>query len=356
MNLIGMILVSLGIGIAGVVLFPKRISWKEMLLILAVGSAVSVAAFFIGRYIGLMDTEHLNGRITAKDHGEMGCCHCQDVCDARDEDGVCTSSHEECDHFHDYYWDLKTTVGTISIDRCVIRKNDVPRAWTKAYIGEPASVTHAYAKFIKADPDSLVNKGADKKMMASVPKFPSIYEHYKVKKVVGKLPKEWDAGLREINSDLGHSKQVDITIIATTNQDPRWADALETKWLYGPKNSLNIVVGVKDGVFTWVRVVTISKVELLKESLMSGLKEMKVSEWEKGLALIRKETQDKFTRTPNEEFRYLLSAATPPTWILIIMYIIVAILSIVLVLVAREKDIFGDEGLTRRFNPFNRRR
>jgi len=359
MHLIGLILVPLAICIAGAALWPKRITWKEMLIGMGIGVVVALAGFYIARYAALSDTEHWNGRISAKTHGSQPCCHCRDVCDSRDKNGNCTSSHEVCSHLQDYWWSLEVNTGdTIPIDYCEPNENTVPASWTAAYVGEPAAVKHRYLNYLRADPDSLVRKFADEKMLNSVPEFPLIYDFYKVSKVVGGgLPPEWDKGLREINADFGNSKQVDVTLVVTNNPSPTWADALEAAWLYGPKNSLNIVVGItKDGVFDWVRVVTISKVEDVKIGLRDGLKGLKTTDWEQGLKIIRSEVS-KFHRTPMAEYEYLMSAASPSTGVLIFLYIFITLASCGLVWWAHGHDIFGNEGFGFGWcNHYNRRK
>jgi hypothetical protein len=295
----------------------------------------------------MRDVEHWNGRITSKDHGSQGCCHCRSVCDSRDKDGNCTSSHEECAHPHDYWWSLSVSTGdSISVDSCEPWESNVPKAWTNAIIGEPAAVAHHFQNYLKADPYSLVNKVADPAMLETVPPFPAIHDLYKVSKVVSAgivLPPEWNRELLEINADLGASNQVDVTMIVTDKTDPIWADALEAKWLYGPKNSVNIVIGVKDGKFNWVRVVTLSRVEDLKIALRDGLQGLRTDEWEKGLGVIRNAISTKFVRTPMAEWEYLASAATPPTWVLVLLYVMAIGLSCGLIWWAHEQDIFGDK-------------
>ena len=112
-------------------------------------------------------------------------------------------------------------------------------------------------------------------------------------------------------------------------------------------------MGVKDGIFQWVRVVTISRAEDLKVALQDDLNGVKTTDWEKGLGIIRSNVSSKFHRTPMAEYEYLMSAATPSTGILIAMYILVTLLSCGLLYWAHEVDIFGDEGF-RRYSSISR--
>jgi len=121
-ELLGLLALPLFITVGAAVAFKHTITLKEALAQLAAVTLIIVGAFFIARYCSLTDTEHLHGRITKKLAGDQKCCHCRDVCDHRDKNGSCTSSHEECDHFQDYWWSLETTLGRIGVDDCENRR------------------------------------------------------------------------------------------------------------------------------------------------------------------------------------------------------------------------------------------
>ena len=337
--LLGMLFIPVVLAAFAAWRFPDTITWKEFLLQLAVQTAFITGGYYIAKYQSLSSTEHLNGRIIAKTHNSESCCHCRTVCDARDKKGNCTSSHEVCDHIVDYRWDLKTSVGSINIDKCEPFAFNVPKVWAQARVGEPSSVEHSYQNYLKGDEQSLlVHKELDQ---FQVPPFPEIYGFYKVNPVMGPAPANWQDAFREINADLGASKQVDVTLLVTSVQDPTYAQAVEAQWLYGPKNSLNIVIGVLDGSITWARVVTISKVEDLKIYLRDELQGKKFTDDIPGI--VRIAVKERFHRTAMAEYEYLARNATPSTGWLIGLYILGLLVAAGLSILMHRRDIFGEE-------------
>jgi hypothetical protein len=342
MALFGLLAIPVVIGGAAFLFFKEAITWKEFLLQLGVSLGVILLGWQIAKWGALRDTEHLNGRITRKEAGTEGCCHCRSVCDAHEKNGSCTSSHEECDHIHDYYWSLDTTVGQIAIENCS-GWDDPPDVWVRAVVGEPATIEHGYTNYLLADPDSLmVHEQVDR---YSIPKFPAVHDKYKVDPVVGQnvgVPAGWEDGVREINADLGARNQVDLAIVLTTVLEPQFAQALEAKWLYGPKNSLTVVMGVQGQTIRWVRVVTFSKVEALKVHLRDNLEGLELND-PKVLSVIRSTVQAEFKRTKMAEFAYLASTAHPTGWALVLLYILQIALNIGLSVIMQKHDVFGDE-------------
>lgn len=353
MHLIMLLLVPVVVGALGLA-FRRGITKKEFVLMEVVMAVLIAVGFKVGTWNSMRDVEHWNGRISAKLHGTMGCCHCREECDTcRDSKGQTTSCNcrRVCDHTHDYYWNLGVTTGdTLSARRCEPNSGNVPEVWTRAKIGEPAAVKHSYTNYLLADKQSLLRRGAPEQFMSAVPAFPGVYDLYRVNRVISlgvAVPDGWETGLRELNSDLGGAKQVDVTMIFTSVQDRVFAQAVETKWNYGPKNALIIVAGVKDGTVTWAEVVTISRVEDLKILIRDTLPGAKLAETETTLALLRQAIVKKFNRTPMSEFEYLASSAEPSTGWIIMLYLLAVIFSLVLAHVMDQKDVFGDEGYGR---------
>lgn len=352
MALIGLLLIPLLVGGSAFVIWKKTITKKEFLLIESIAVVIAIGGFFIARWQSMRSVEHWNGRISAKIHDSQSCCHCREVCSTcTDSDGNSYSCncHEVCDHSRDYYWALDISTGDrVSIKRCESNRHAVPSAWTKAYIGEPASVEHSYTNYLKADPDSLLNRGAPQQYMPLVPRFPGIYDYYKSNKVIPigvTVPQGWEQGLRDLNADLGPSKQIDVTMVFTKNDDPKFAEAVEHKWLYGPKNAAIIVTGINaENRIAWARVVTISRVEDFKIFLRDELVNTDITQPSDGLKIIRQAVIEKFKRTSMKEFEYLASAARPSDGVLALLYILTLIVSAGLIFWAHKNDIFSEHG------------
>lgn len=357
MILLGLLFIPIVIAAVAFWKFPNTITWKEWILQALIQTALITAGYFIAKHQALESTEHLNGRITAKAHDSEKCCHCRMVCDGYRTVQSCTGSgktrscsssqectgwHEECDHYQDYYWSLKSTVGNIKVDSCEPNKDRVPALWQNASVGDPASIPHTYTNYLKADPESLHRHQELEHFNKHIPEFPKVYDRYKVNPVMGPAPQKWQQAFREINADLGAKNQVDVTLLATSIQDPAFAQAVEAKWLFGPKNSLNIVIGVQGDDITWARVVTFSKVEDLKIYLRDELQGKKLSD--DIPAIVRDAVATKFKRTAMADYEYLARAAKPSTGWVVALYILGLALAIGLAILMHKHDVFGDEG------------
>ena len=182
-----------------------------------------------------------------------------------------------------------------------------------------------------------------KEYLAQVVNFPRQYHLYKQGKVSFdhvRVPEGWEKGLQEINAELGRRKQLDLHVYFTSIQDPDFSHAIESRWLFGPKNSMTIVMGVSGDKIQWVRVVTISEVEDLKVALRDSLEGRSVADVAGNLEIIRREVRHRFHRTPMENWEYLSSAATPSVGVLLFLYALVAAISVGLGIFAHQEDIF----------------
>lgn len=355
MDLLGLLAVPLVVAAIAALCFKATITLKEVFLQFIGVSLIIVMGYFIARYCGLRDIEHWNGRITRKDHGTQKCCHCHDECDSRDKKGSCTSSHQVCAHFYDYWWSLRTTVGTISVENCA-GWDFAPALWNAARVGEPATIENAYTNYLRANSESLFVHAVKSPYAERIPPYPIVHGLYKVEPVISDgpaFPAAWQDAFREINADYGASKQVDVAVLVTGVSDPVYAQAVESKWLYGPKNSMTVVLGVGEGRISWARVVSISKIEELKIFLRDELAGKPLSADIPGI--VRNAVRTKFERTPMAEFEYLASTAAPSMGWLVFLYVIGVLLSGGCSIYLHRVDVFGDEDrFGSRDNPFKR--
>ncbi len=351
MNFFLLLLIPIAVASASFFFLKDAVTWKEFLLQLVLGTVFCVAGWQIAKWGALRATENLNGRITKKIADTESCCHCHTVCDAYDKKGNCTSSHQSCAHSYDYYWDLQTSVGKINVEDCS-GSDDPPDVWVYAKVGEPASVEHGYTNYLLADPDSLMVHAEMDRYVNQVPEYPSVHSKYWVNHVVGDRSSPaslLQGALRDVNADLGAPNQVDITLLLTGIQDPVFAQAVEAKWLYGPKNSITIVAGLQGNTVQWVRVITFSKVEMLKVRLRDQLQGLSIDD-PRFVSTIRQEIGQGFKRTHMAEFEYLASTASPHGWMLALLVFLDLCASLGLAYWAATKDIFGDEGFPYRRN------
>ena len=328
LSLIALILIPLLVGGIAAWHFRTTITLPEYGLMVAIIVPLIVLSFYTARWGALQDTEFWNGRITAKNFDTQHCCHCHEECDTctrtrTDSKGKTkTESYscrcrEVCQHSRDYEWSLSVSTGDhIGIRSCEPNPANVPLAWQRSYINEPATVPHMYTNYLLADKDSILLRVSDEELLKRVPAEPTGRDYYKATKVLTdgiRVGPEWNDALMELNASVGEANQVDVRLLFTTYADPDYALAVEAAWALGPKNGLTVIVGVApDGVsFAWVRVVSMSKGEEIKVSLRDALLGKSLTDVSGVMSIIQREVNGKFKRTPMAEWEYLSAMATP---------------------------------------------
>lgn len=310
-------------------------------------------------------------RITAKPSGSEHCCHCRRVCDTctrtvTDSNGRShTESYdcncrEVCDHFQDYWWALDVSTGDrVTVDSCEPNRSRVPSAWTNAYIGEPAAVEHGYTNYLLADPDSVFDHRDDDADYSDVPAPPGVFGLYRINSAINlntRMPlDEYNPQLMAVNDTLGARKQVHIGVIATDRTDPAWAEHVEEAWLHGKKNQIVFVLGAPNGTdIEWARAFSFSRIPRIEVATLHDMPGKRLTDTRDVLGFIEDTVETNFHRTHMSEYEYLASAAKPPTWLLVLLYIIGIGGSLGLSAVFHVNDVFGEERYGR-FNSRNRR-
>lgn len=341
MELLGLLIIPFVIAAVSWKLLPFTITRNEFIAQVVCTLIIGFASFKISAWGSMQDTEYWHGHVTGKDNGVESCCHCSTVCDSRNKDGNCTSSHTECDHSLDYWWSVDVSTGDSLNDGCNGWPSD-PDWWTSIRVGDPATVPHQYTNYLLADPDSLRIPNTSEKFKGMVPEYPG-QGSFEIasRRALGvgvKPPQGWTSRLRDINAELGPKHQVDLMILLTNVQDPDFVHAVEAEWLYGPKNALTVVLGVQDGTVTWAGVSSISSVQELRIDIRDKLPGRSLQDptlLDDIAALVASE----FHRRPMSEFEYLESAATPRGWSLVLTYLFNILAACGLTFLVHKKDI-----------------
>jgi len=320
----------------------KRFTSEEYIVGALVGVLLAVGSFHAAKHLSVTDTEHWNGRITKKISGTESCCHCRTVCDARDDDGNCTRSHEECDHSMDYWWGWKFSTGdTLKPWTCEGSSRD-PKRWVNSEVGEAAAVAHSYKNYLYADPNSILIPRPPPGMQGASPKRPQIHDHYRVNNAIG-LSKAWNAALMEWNADWGAKKQITLVVVKTDHRDPLFTEKIAADWLYGAKNQLTLVLGTSGSDIAWARAFSFSSIEDLEITVRDDLPKQgfSVTDHASILGWMEPVVLQQYDRDPMSDLEYLFKAAKPPTWFLVLEAFLLIAASFIYSFVAIEKDLFG---------------
>lgn len=348
----------------------ERFTAKEFLLLEVIMLALMGGGFMAAREAGMADQEVWSGRITKKDSGTQSCCHCRTECDtcSRSDGKGGTETYqcncrEVCEHSRDYWWSLGVSTGDkVSVLECS-GSSSTPSAWTNAYVGEPAVVGHYFRNYLKADPDSVLLQQSTVQGMA--PAYPSVHGLYKINRAINLGTRmdaaQWSRMLDEVLADMGGRKQVNINVIATTNPDPAYAQLVERDWLYGKLNDVTFVLGAPDGTnVEWAAVVTLpTGNSMLRVTGRDELIGSDLTDPETTIAKITTVVSAEWRWTGIEQFAYLAWAAQPPTWLLVLLYVLALGGSIGGSIYMINADVFGEDHRASKYssyrNPYRNR-
>lgn len=275
--LIGLLIVPLLVGVLAIALKGSRqvqgeIDFAEWVVISLIGIVVFLGGWSMATSSNYTDTEFLNGRIAMKDVIDVSCHHCRNVCDAHDEKGNCTSSHEECDHDHDIYFFARTDYyqyfpheGEVSYGTYA-PGTPPPVDWTAVTIGDPATTLHRYTNWLRgAGKQSLLFPySAMTDSLAKSGLFPSrIFEYFNGKYYAPKAflvdggvnsITDTSAELMQLNAKLGTEKQGNLQLFFVQHQPMEYANAYMDFTHGGAKNDIDTFVGLDGDQITWVAV------------------------------------------------------------------------------------------------------
>lgn len=322
-------------------LWDGEITWQEMFLQLMIVVVGVLVMWYAARAGQMLDKEVWNGYVTAKDrdHGSYVVsypCNCRTV-------GKSTSCDICTDTRYTVTWTAKTTVGDVRLGHedstsSLVYLTPDPQAYKDCAVGEPASIEHAYANYVKAANSSLFHKKKrlDEKLYENVPVYPTVHDFYKFDRVLqawSDIPtvelKKLDALLDDALKTMGAEKQVNVIVIASGVYDnPAFKYAVEEQWLGGKKNDVVVILGAKGNEIHWADAMTWANNkgnELLAVKLRDSLSEVKQYDPDIIAQKIVTEVSAHYVRPQMSDFEYLLDEITPgPKMMIAIIFFIVA--------------------------------
>lgn len=320
-------------------IWKHEITLGELAANVGIGVFVVVVGFFGGRHMQTLDHEIINGQVTSKSSQRVSCghsysCNCRKTCTGSGQNRSCSTTCDTCyEHSYDMNWKVYTNVGDLTISRINRQGTLEPPRYTRAYKGEPVALSHGYTNYIKAAPDSLFNTAVEKKALLQfdkvLPQYPgNVYDYHYVNRVLTQgvsLPDQadWNTDLAMRLRTLGPSRQANIVVLFTNQDDPQFATAIRAAWLGGKKNDVIVVVGTpKYPAIDWVRVVSWTDAQLFKVQLEDELEALKTVQRGAVLDVIERKVATQYKRKPMEDFNYLENEIEPPTWLTILLAVL----------------------------------
>lgn len=336
-------------------IFHSTINWKEMLCNIIVVVIFVLLIYSVSTAGKTKDIEIWNGEVKNKVSEKVSCshsysCNCHQVSCGKD----CTTTQCDTCYEHDYDidWRILTNVGNFEIDRIDEQGLKEPPRYSKIVIGDPVASKHEYENYIKAVPDSLFNKSIDKltaQEKQCVPLYPSnVYDYQYIDRILtvcgSKIPneKEWNNELAKILKGLGPKKQANIILIFNGKYNPTFKYALEVSWLGGKKNDIIVIFYMsKYPTIDKIEVVSWTNKEIFKKKLSNDLMEIgNVSQISPIMSCIEMNTYKYFERRHMKDFEYLKDEILPPTWLLVLLFILSVAFSVGLTIFFHREEVF----------------
>jgi hypothetical protein len=331
-----LMLIPLVIAIVVLLYFKGKDTIGDFFIQIGAVALVMAAGIGICYWGRTTDTEILNGQVTGKTREQVSCehsyeCNCYYTSDSK---GNMTKHCSTCyEHPYDVDWDVHSNVGTVSIDRLDSQGLKMPPRWGAAFIGEPFSAEHRYTNYILANPDSVLlgQKGDLKTFGSLVPKYPHVFDYYKVHHVInedvpfapGEIEK-WDWLLNEANKTLGPTKQVNVLLVFARTTDPAYLYAFKDAWVGGKKNDAVILIGSSDGhTIAWDDIVSWGTDKSYDITLRDRIREIgTLDKRDDVVKAISEETTAHFQRLHMKNMKYLTANFQPSSTAMFVLLII----------------------------------
>jgi len=333
-------------------IWPREINMIEVAAQVVVVGLLVTGIYYCGKSGKTSDTEIHNGMIQAK-HRQQGSyiesyqCNCYTTYSGTGSNRTSTTVCSTC--YRDHYtvdWYLDTSIGKIDIDSKDWTSRAVyllpnPGEYDKAYVGEGCSGEFAFTNYVKAVPESLF--GAISKTSQSnypIPTYPRVFDKYHINRVINvgsnvnaQTLTDLNAKLQDANKTLGPTKQANIIVIVTNISNSMYRYAVENAWLGGKKNDIVVFIGSKDGhTMDWVDVMTWAMNKgngQFHSTLKDDILEVgDITNTDKLVEAISSDVAKLYSRPHMKDFEYLDKEISPPTWVLILAFILSIVLSV----------------------------
>ncbi len=330
--------------VAAILLFVAgkgRIDGKELAALIGVALVCCGMTVYLGLRYKTTSTEVWGGHVARKDHDpSTSCCHCRTEtydCGTDSRGNRQTCSRTVCDHSHDQAWTATSSNDeTVYSNTCNPPYASEPADWTRIRIGEPTAQEHRYTNYIRAAGQSTVirTRGVAARFAGQLPAYPRVRDFYRIDRVLnagtavsGTDIQALQVALDRMNDRLGAARQVNINVVLTANADRSYAEGLREFWIdsgHGAeKNDFTVVIGMPEfPQIAWVEFVTWTRNARVKDNVRSRIEALPTFDAAAVAHIIENEVDNNFVRTPMADYEYLYATVTPPTWILVLGWLV----------------------------------
>ena len=318
---------------------------------------VITTLFVVSDMYQTYDTKIINGEVTSKNPKKQNCpigwvkftdSHCTEyvtrivkvgeTCSTNSEGKRTCTPKYDTEYNYIYPWERRYFVYSDIDETFEIRRVDrqgvtFPPRFTKTEIGDPVATTKPFKNYVLAASSSLFNVGNYEELdMDSIP-YPSIYDYYKVNRVIDMTGEQdpdfisdWNNSLAKVNRDIKNT-QANV-IILLTNEDVSFAEKLQIVWQGHNINDVIVAVGVQGSRIEWVDVKSWSSESMVNISLRDDIKNIgTIEDFSFVNKAIYENVLNYFKVQTEQDFEYLSNDIKPPMLTLVLAFIVLLVLT-----------------------------
>ncbi len=334
------------------IIFKHEFSLTEMGFQAVITSVVLLMLTLAASEYQTRDTKIVNGVVSALTPKKQSCnqmwsdwqdsfCTNQDTRSVRDGETCTTINNKrtctpkyKTQYRSVFPWERRYFVATdinisYEIDRVDAQGATTPPRFAMIKLNDPVSITESYTNYIKGAADTLFNqKYEDVPPIA----YPKVYDYYNIRRVIyfgtpgnSSFVEQWNKEVAKLNSDIRKTgANVIINVVGGT---PDWAERLAQAWDAHNINDVVVTIGVQGDSINWVDVRSWSKNDLVDIEIRDEIMNLKVVDKTRINDIIKKSVETHYEQQSMEDFAYLAEDIPPPTWLFVIVAIILLVVT-----------------------------
>lgn len=321
----------------------------------AIVSIIVIAGLFVaGSHLQTSDTMLVNGVVTelnpTKKNCKIGWSDYQDsfcteyrtrtvrdgqTCSTVNGKRTCTPKYKT-QYNYIYSWEQRYFVKTDIAQTHEIKREDrqgavTPKRFAEINIGDPVTKSVSYTNYIRGASSSLFNEELPPDVLPPL-SYPKVRDYYKANRVIfagtetnSKFQQEWNEELAVVNSNI--RKTGANVIIVVTGYDRSFSEKLAQAWEAHNINDIIVTVGVSGDVIDWVDVRSWSSSEMVNVTIRDELLNLGTLDNGKINSIIEDAVSESYNLRDMSEFEYLADDIPPPTWVLVLAFFILLVVS-----------------------------
>lgn len=348
-------------------------SWPEAALQATVTSAVICFVFFAGSHHQTSDVKFVNGVVKKLEPRNRSCpggwssykdSHCteyrtrtvkiSEICSSNSNGITTCTPVYDTEYKYTYGWERRFFVHAdysapykdtvYEIARVDAQGNNTPPRFSDTKIGSPVTKQVSYTNYIKAASSSLFSEKepGDSVVLA----YPRVSQGWLANRVIvsgvkvnADTWKQWNKDMMHLNSGLRDTGANAIVVL--TSSGPEFSEMLARAWHAHNINDVVTVIGLQDKKIDWIDVTSWSDNSLVNIGIRDRIMDLEKFDMSQISTIIQEEVASNFDLKDMTDFEYLADDITPPTWIYVLAFLILLVITPMTTFVLHKTKFIG---------------